>query len=324
MARTIVGILRGGPSSEYSLSLKTGAAMQAALGEEHYETRDIFIDKHGVWHLRGIPAEPPRALSQIDIVLNGLHGGIGEDGTVHRVLERAGIAYAGSRARGASLSLNKIRAREILQKAGVRMPRGMSFTLGNKISTADMTRSVFSQFGPPYIVKPANEGAGHGLRLAAHVGELPDVIADILDEYGAALVEEYLAGEEASVGIIEDFRGEGLYAFPPVHVILPNDARFFHPEAHEQALARHECPSNFTHSEKRAIADLARAAHTALGLSHFSRSDIILTRHGPYLLEVNSLPGLYVGASFPPMLDAVGSSVREFLEHGIGLARIGV
>ncbi len=321
MARTIVGILRGGPSSEYNLSLKTGAAMQAALPEEHYDVCDIFIDKRGVWHARGLPVEPLRAISQLDVVLNGLHGGVGEDGTIQRILERASVAYTGSRARAAALSLNKIRARVALLHAGVRMPNAVAFTMNDRIDTGEMAREAFSAFAPPYIVKPASEGAGHGLRIAAHIGELPEAIADVLDEYGAAIVEEYLTGDEVSVGILEDFRGEELYALPPAHVVLPDGARFFHPEAHEHAQARHACPSNFTPAEKRAIEDLARTAHRALGLSHFSRSDIILTRHGPYLLEVNALPGLYAGSSFPQMLDAVGSSVREFLEHSMRLAR---
>ena len=79
MARTSVGILRGGTSSEYNLSLKSGAAMLAALPEDRYDTRDIFIDKRGYWHLRGAPVDAARALSQIDVVLNALHGGAGED-----------------------------------------------------------------------------------------------------------------------------------------------------------------------------------------------------------------------------------------------------
>src|SRR3989338_7805591 len=101
MSRTIVGILRGGTSREYNLSLKTGAAMLSALPEEKYDARDILVDKNGVWHSRGIPIDSSRALAQIDVVINGLHGGVGEDGTVQRVLDRAGVAYAGSRARGA-------------------------------------------------------------------------------------------------------------------------------------------------------------------------------------------------------------------------------
>ena len=325
MTRTSVGILRGGTSNEYDLSLKTGAAMLAALPEDRYDTRDIFIDKRGYWHQRGIPADPARILSQVDVVLNALHGGVGEDGTVQRIFERAGVPYAGARAQAASLSLNKIRARQVLQQAGVRMPRAISFTLSNDLTTGEMGRFVFSQFGPPYIVKPASEGAGQGIQIAMTLLELPDILGDILDAYGAALVEEYIRGEEASVGIIENFRGEELYALPPAHVLLPEGARFLQPRHHVEGLLRHSVPSDFSHNEKQALADLARAAHRALKLSHFSRADIILpgragTARAPYLLEVNAIPGLYPNASFPHMLESVGSSVREFLEHAIKLA----
>ena len=320
MTRTSVGILRGGTSSEYDLSLKSGAAMLAALPEEQYDTRDIFIDKRGYWHLRGMPVDPARALAQVDVVLNALHGGIGEDGTVQRILERAGVPYAGARAQAAALSLNKIRAREVLQRAGVRMPRAVSFNLGNALTTGEMAQLVFEQFGPPYVVKPSSEGAAVGIVVASSLLKLPDALGDVLDAYGAALVEEYVRGQEVSIGLLENFREQELYAFPPVQVVLPPELSFMHPRAYEEALLKHIVPSNFSHSEKDALAELARAAHTALGVSHFSRADLILTPRGPYLLEVNTTPGLYAGASFQPMLESVGSSVRKFLEHAIKLA----
>lgn len=318
MSRLIVGVLRGGTSGEYNLSLKTGAAMMQALPEERYEVRDILIDKTGVWHLRGTPSTPARALSQLDVVLNALHGGIGEDGTVQRLLERAGIRYAGSRAPAAALSLNKVRAREVLQRAGVRMPRSVSFSLDNGLNTGEMAGTVFSEFGPPYIVKPAAEGAGRGIAFAAHIIELPDAIGDVLDAYGNAIVQEYVRGYEVSVGVIENFRNEELYVLPPAHT--SREGKFIGPEAHESGALRHTVPSPFTHVQKLSLADIARQAHRALELSHYSRADIILSPSGIYLLEMNSTPGLYPGSSFPLMLETVGSSVTEFLEHAIHLA----
>lgn len=318
MARTIVGVLRGGNSGEYNLSLKTGAVMLGALPEERYDVRDILIDKNGVWHLRGMPATPARALAQIDVVLNALHGGMGEDGTVQRILERMGVAYAGSRAHSASASLNKIRAREILGGQGIRLPRGISFSINNELSTGEMARFIFQSFGPPYVVKPPAEGAGRGIRVAHTIIELPDVLGDVLDEFSAALVEEYVVGEEVSVGVIEDFRGEPHYVLPPAYV--RSGRAPISPEHHESGSLQYTVPSPFSHTQKLSIADLARRAHRALDMHHFSRADIKLTRRGPVLLEVNATPGLYQGASFPHMLEAVGSSVREFLEHAIQLA----
>ena len=191
MVRTVVGVLRGGTSNEYPLSIKTGATMLAALPEERYDVRDIFMDKSGMWHSRGRPTNPARALSQVDVVLNALHGGVGEDGSVHRILERAGVPYAGSSSSASNLAYHKARARDTLQDAGIVMPQGMSFTLDSTLTTADMARMIFERFGPPYVVKPATEGASHGILISATIVDLPNALGDVLDTYGTAVVEEF-------------------------------------------------------------------------------------------------------------------------------------
>lgn len=318
MTRIIVGVLRGGTSSEYNLSLKTGAALIASLPEDRYDVRDILIDRAGLWHFRGQPATPARALSQIDVVLNALHGGVGEDGTVQRLLERAGVPYSGARPLPSAVALNKLRAREILHRADIRMPRAVSFTLENGLNTREMAEATFSEFGPPYMVKPPTDGAGRGIILARSIVELPHAIADVIDQYGAAVVEEFVRGEEASVGVIADFRGEPLYVLPPARVVY--EGPHITAEHHETGALSYEVPSRFAYEQKLSLADMARRAHQALNLSHFSRSDFILTPRAIYLLEVNTVPGLYKGASFPHMLESVGSSIKEFAEHAVKLA----
>lgn len=321
MARTIVGVLRGGTSSEYDLSLKTGAVILDALPEDKFDTRDIFIDTQGYWHSRGLPVSPARALAQVDVVVSGLHGGVGEDGTVQRILDRVGVPYAGSDALASSLSLNKIRAAKILHHAGVRMPKSAGFVAREGMDAREMSRLVFAEFGPPYVVKPALEGASHGIAIAATIIELPHVLADVLDAFGNALVEEYIVGDDATVGVIEGFRGEDLYALPPVHIVLPDDAQILHYTHHHAGGHQHIVPSDFSHEDKRLLAEAAKQAHRALGLSDFSRADFILTPRGPYLLEVNSLPGLHEHASLPHMLASVGSSVKDFVAHAVGLSK---
>ena len=321
MTRMSVGVLRGGTSSEYPLSLKTGAAMMAALPEEKYDARDILIDKEGMWHLRGLPVDPARALQQIDVVLNALHGGVGEDGTIQRILERAGVPYAGSRAFSSGISLNKLRAREILRAADIPMPRAVSFSLNNRMDTRDMADAVFASFGPPYMVKPVAEGSSIGIRVARNVIELPEALADVLDAYGSALVEEYMLGDHVTIGIIEGFRNEDIYALPPTHIELPTGVWYHDPHA-EEASVGYTVPSRLSHRVKEAVADVARAAHRVLQLSHYSDADLVVTRsERPYLLEMNASPHLHESGTFPRMLEAVGSSLREFLEHVISLAR---
>ena len=321
MSRTIVGVLRGGTSNEYDSSLKTGAVMLAALPEEKYETRDIFIDKNGYWHVRGIPSEPSRALAQVDVILNGLHGGVGEDGSVQRILDQHGVAYAGSRAFASALSHNKSKAQEVARSAGILVPHSVTFMVQSSATTGEMARAVFEIFGPPYIVKPPFEGSSRGIVLAQTIVELPDALGETLDRFGSALVQEFISGEDARVGVIEGFRDQELYALPPAHMLRPAGKRFIDSAAREEGLVRHVVPSNFSDAEKRSLEEAAKRAHKALGLSHYSRTDFILSRGKPYLLEITGLPGLYEGAALPQMLGAVGSSVPEFLEHAIALAR---
>jgi len=321
MVRTTIGVLRGGTSSEYDLSLKTGAAILAALPEEKYDMRDIFVDKRGYWNTRGVPVDPARALSQMDVIVNALHGGVGEDGSVQRILERAGVPYTGARPIAVHQSLNKIRMHEILKNANVRMPHTVAFTLHDALSTGEMTEIVFAEMGPPYLVKPASEGASHGIAFAATIADLPDVLGDVLDSFGAAIVQQYMRGREAAVGVIESFRNEDTYTLPPAEVITPGGARFVERAHYTNASLQHEVPSTFTANEKKELMALASLAHHALGLSHFSIADFIVTPHAVFLLEVNAIPALYPGAVFPQMLESVGSSVDEFIEHSIGLAR---
>lgn len=295
--------------------------MLAALPEEKYDTRDIFVDKKGYWHLRGVPADPSRILSMMDVVLNGLLGGAGEDGTVQRILETHGVKFAGSRATASALAHNKSRTMEAARAAGILIPHSISFTIRAGVTTREMARLVFENFGPPYIVKPPLEGASQGIALARSIVELPDVLAEVLDRFGSALVQEFIRGEDARVGIIEGFRGQELYALPPAHMLKAEGRQFIDSEMRQEGLVRHVVPSNFSDGEKSALEEAAKAAHKSLGLSHYSRADFVLSHGKPYLLEVTSLPGLYPEAAFPQMLEAVGSSVPEFLDHAIALAQ---
>ncbi len=321
MTRTVVGVLRGGTSSEYGLSLKTGTAMLDALPEDQYDVRDLYMDKSGLWHHRGSPMAPARALRQIDVVINALHGGVGEDGTVARVLKQSGVPFTGADSHGLANSYNKIHARRLLKDAGVMMPRAVAFSVHTPMTSGDMARRVFDLLGPPYVVKPANEGASSGLMIASSIVDLPTVLADVLDAHGAALVEEFVIGTEATVGVIQDFRGERLYALPPARIELPDGSPHITHQHHHNAELQYFVPSDFSDAEKVALIDASRKAHAALGLAHFSRSDLILTPRGPYLLETNALPGLYSGAALPHMLAAVGATPRHFVEHALQLAR---
>lgn len=319
MMRTKVGILRGGTGSEADLSLKTGAAFMQALPEEDYDTRDIFIDKKGTWYVRGIPATPLTALTGLDVAVNALHGGIGEDGTVSKILERAGVPYTGSTALSSAQSLHKTRARDLLRSYGLLLPRGKTFSVhaGTTVRIDDMVQSVFQSFSPPYILKPSAEGASFGILYARTVLELADMLRVMLNLFDVVIVEEYIRGQEASVGIIEDFRDEELYALPPATLGVPAGHYFMPSSVYREGMDMRVPAPELSHQTKQLLMHYAREAHKALGLEHYSKSDFIVHPAGIYLLEVNALPGLYENGVLPNMLETVGASVQELALHSV-------
>jgi D-alanine--D-alanine ligase len=327
MTRTVVGIVRGGTSSEADLSLKTGAALLAAFPEEEYDVRDIFIDKEGLWYTRGLSATPAHILGGLDVAVNALHGGIGEDGTLSRLAGRVGTPLTGSPAHASAASLNKARARELLAASGIKMPRGVAFRLsdGTSADVGVMTQYVFSQFGPPYILKPISDGGSEGVMLAKTILELADALTAMLATYRGAIVEEYVRGEEATVGVIADYRDESLYALPPAMIGAPEGYAFLPKDVLRSGLDVRVPAPGFTRETKRELERIARFAHAVLGLEHYSRADFIVAPSGIYLLEVNALPGLYEGAAFPTILNAVGDYVprlaQQVVSHELSRAR---
>jgi len=124
------------------------------------------------------------------------------------------------------------------------------------------------------------------------------------------MIEEYIRGTEATCGVIDGFRGVDRYALLPVEIVSPK----------YPGVSQELCPGRFSDEESKEIQRHAVLAHDALGSRHYSRSDFIISRNGIYALEVNTLPSLTPESLFPKSLEAVGSSLPEFLDHIICLA----
>jgi D-alanine-D-alanine ligase len=316
--QTIVGVLRGGPSREHEVSLKTGAAMLANLPEERFIARDIYIDKNGVWHDRGRATSPERVLRQIDVVLNGLHGEYGEDGEVQKLLERFGVSYTGADSFGSYLAMHKLMAKTRAQEAGLLTPE---FHYIERAPDAELAvLEVTRTFHQPVVVKPVGWGSSVGVSI---VGGYVPVLAAIekLFAEGApsVLIEEYIRGKEAAAGVVEELRGEKLYALPPVEIIPP-DGDFFSYDAKYSGATREVCPGKFSRVAAEELQRAAKMMHRALGLRHYSRSDFIVAPKDVYYLETNTLPGLTAESLLPKSLAAVGVSLPEFFSHLVNLA----
>lgn len=313
-----VGVLRGGPSKEHDVSLKTGHAIVANLPKEEFSVKDIYIDRAGVWHDRGLPTTPERALRQLDAVVIGLHGEFGEDGEVQKLLKHFGVPFTGSDALSSFTSMHKVFGKEKAKEHGIKTPEYRYFEEGSDIE--EMAEEVIRTFHQPVVVKPVRWGSSVGVSFVSGFSPLVRAVEHLLSEgAGGVLVEERIIGVEATVGVVEEFRGEALYAMPPVEIIPPGDD-FFSYGAKYGGETRELCPGRFHTKVRDELVDSAKIMHEAMHLSHYSRSDFMVSKKGVYYLETNTLPGLTEESLFPKSLSAVGITMPYFLSHIVGLA----
>src|SRR3990167_6281453 len=171
MSTIRVGVLRGGPSSEYDVSLRTGQSVLAHLREQ-YQAQDILITKDGVWHWRGLPTTPDQIARQVDVFFNALHGEYGEDGKVQQLLDNLGVAYTGSGAVSSALGMNKALAKDLFRRAGLRVPPGVVIRREAAREAAPAAREVFETISPPWVVKPNDRGSSLGLFFVRTIKDL--------------------------------------------------------------------------------------------------------------------------------------------------------
>ncbi|OGZ04762.1 MAG: hypothetical protein A2648_02890 [Candidatus Lloydbacteria bacterium RIFCSPHIGHO2_01_FULL_41_20] len=319
-----VGVLRGGTSDEFEISIKTGGNILKSLSKDKYKGIDILITRDGQWHMGGVPKNPEEIALHIDVAFNALHGEYGEDGKVSRELEEAGIPYTGSEALASSLSLNKPLTKEILRRAGIKTPPGMLIedyrdsasleSQGKKVH--NLALKIFKSIPPPWVLKPARGGSSVNTFVVKSFEELQIALNNLFDYGSDILVEQYLRGKEVSAGVIENFRRERHYPLMPVEVRKKGDM-FGFLEKQEPDLA---CPSTLTREQKNAVEEIAIKAHKILGLRDYSVSDFIVMPKGIYLLEVNNNPKCAECSMMAKSLNAVGSDIGELADHLITLA----
>lgn len=294
--------------------------MLTHLPEERFITRDIYIDRTGQWHDRGRPVTPEKVLRQIDVALLGLHGEYGEDGEIQKLLERFGIPYAGANSFGSYLAMHKVMAKARAKELGILTPE---FHYIERPEDAEASAvEIIRTFHQPVIVKPSRWGSSVGVSIVGGHAPVLKAIQDLFAEGSpGVLVEELIKGKEATLGVVENLRGEELYALPPIEIVPPAEAGFFAAHVKYTGETREIVPGNFSRVAAEELAHVAKAMHRALGLRHYSRSDFIVSPRGVYYLETNTLPGLTSESLMPKSLMAVGIPLSDFLVHLVGLAR---
>ena len=317
-----IAVLRGGPSSEYDVSLLSGSAVLKSLRELNYPHKDIIISKKGEWLESGMTRTPDNALDAVDVVFIALHGEYGEDGQIQRILHRKKIPFTGSGSMSSAIAFNKELTKQTLKDFDIKMVphrRVDKLSLHNLQFELDyIAETMHSEL----FVKPLASGSSIGALYIPSRDALETSLRELLTAYDSVMVEEFIRGREATVGVLQDFRGQSLYVLPPIEIVPPGGQPFFSNEVKYNGATEEICPGRFSYDEKIKLAEAAALAHTALHLDHYSRSDFIVRNGEVYFLEVNTLPGLTNESLLPKAAAAIGLPFNDLVKHLIETSRV--
>ena len=286
-----IGVLAGGPSSEREISLRSGRAVHNALIEEGLNA--FFVDVHdNIYDI--IKSE------KMDVAFLALHGKFGEDGTVQKILDSAGIPYTGSRAAASKLALDKIASKEAFAKNGIPTPK-------YKVVEKDTGRAglKISSIKLPVVVKPQFEGSSIGLSVVKDQEALEGALKAAFGYSAKVLLEEYISGRELTVGILNDRP-------LPVIEIVPKERVYDYKAKYSDPDTQYLVPAPIREGATKLAQSLGMRAHTALGCRSFSRTDMMMDAAGNiFVLEVNTIPGMTERSLLPKAAGAIGVSFSQ-------------
>ncbi|AVZ80093.1 D-alanine--D-alanine ligase [Zoogloeaceae bacteirum Par-f-2] len=297
-----VAVLFGGASAEREVSLMSGRAVLAAL-------QRAGVDAHAFDPAeRDVHALKEEGFARAFIAL---HGRGGEDGTVQGALELMGIPYTGSGVMASALSMDKWRTKMVWQAAGLPTPR---YVLLDEHTDWD---AVAAELGLPIFVKPVHEGSSMGATKVTAAGQLKAAweLAARYDEL--VMAEEFIAGAELTA----PFLGER--ALPLIRIVAP-DGNYDYQHKYFTDDTRYDCPCGLPQAQERALQALIMHSAKVLGCRGWGRVDLILTADGrPYLLEMNTAPGMTGHSLVPMSAQVAGLSFEQLCLAILAEARLG-
>jgi len=296
-----IGVLAGSDSPEREISLLSGEHVHRALRSLGHEAHLIPIDNLDQLF---------EALDGVHVVFNCLHGGDGEDGSVQFLLDIMGIPYAGSGARACARAMDKVQSKRLFETMRVPTPPGLAI---GETDPDPFVAQVADAFSPPYVVKPTNSGSTIGVSVIERTADLSAAVAATRDAHGSALVEPFIPGRELTVGILR--RGTRDEALPVIEIQLPQEL-FDYEAKYTDGVAEFVAPAELPAEVARRVQEAALRAHETLGCSGYSRVDLRLAENEtPYVLEVNTLPGMTPMSDLPRAAAVAGIPFEQLVER---------
>jgi len=287
-------VLLGGPSAEREVSLRSGAAVARALRGLGWRVDEV--DPIGAWSI-----DPG-----VEAVFIALHGTFGEDGTIQAILEEKGLAYTGCGIEASRLAFDKVLTKKLLLARGVPTAR--------HVVVGDPGTPWIPGWKPPLVVKPVRQGSSVGLRFVNREEDWPDAIQECLKHDTEALIEERILGREVTVGLLDDLN-------LPVVEVRPKHGAYDYRSKYTPGETDYLCPAPFEPATTARLQAAGRAAFDAIGGRDYARVDIMVRDDGePFVLEVNTLPGMTETSLLPKAAAAAGIGFSSLCERMMELA----
>jgi D-alanine-D-alanine ligase len=291
-----VAVLYGGRSSEREVSLKTGKGCAEALRAKGYDAVLVDVDLDVAERLREGRAEA---------ALIALHGRWGEDGCIQGLLEAMGIPYTGSGVLASALGMDKVFSKLLFRDHGLSVSEYRVFPRerASLVAVSDLP------FGLPAVVKPAGEGSSVGVHIVKEPGALREACLDAAGYKGDLIVERYVKGHEVQVAVLDD-RSLGAIEVVPAREFYDYAAKY------TAGTTQYFYPARLPAPHLERVCRAAEVAHRALGCAGVTRTDFIVTDAGePFILEVNTLPGMTATSLVPKIAAGNGISFADLCER---------
>jgi D-alanine-D-alanine ligase len=291
--REKIGVLMGGLSAEREVSLASGTAVLNALLARGHDAVAVDVGRDLALVLEN---------AGVTSAFICLHGRYGEDGVVQGVLELAGIPYTGSGVLASALAMNKIFAKKVFAAAGLTVADYL-------VLSCDGNDAGAAGFPLPLVVKPSREGSSVGVSIVREAAQLAPALELAFRHDNDILLEKYINGREIQVGILDD-RALGAIEIVPKNEFYDYEAKY------TPGMAEHILPAPLPPDLYRAVLEAGETAHRCLGCSGYSRVDFLVTEQGePYILEVNTLPGMTGTSLLPEIAAGAGIDFGTLVER---------
>ena len=294
-------VLMGGPSAEREVSLNTGKAILAALIEKGYKAVGLELD-------------PPHLVEQLkeakcDVVFNAIHGKYGEDGVLQGALELLGIPYTGSGVLANAMAMDKAVSKQMFIAAGISTPR--SKTYSKFLAKKNLAKEIEQEFSIPVVVKACAQGSSIGVTIVENKENLEMAISDAFKYSENILVEEFIKGRELTVAVWGKEEKEAL----PIVEIVPHSGKYDYQSKYTKGATEYLVPAQLDDKVTVSVQEMAVKAFNALGCVGIARVDVMLSQDNvPYVLEVNSVPGMTATSLVPKAAKARGIEFPDLCE----------